>query len=154
MLKPRYFLTMEFSCKICAKVFRFKSQVIEHEKLVHKGVRDYKYSDCDKTYRRPQSLRKHIDDIHLRFQYYCSECEKTWNSQSGFNQHTLSYHKNMTYNCEMCSDKFISTQTLKTHIRAIHLKEKFSCTLCLYQASRKGDIADHVNTFTPVFECP
>lgn len=49
----------QYPCEVCGKVFYAINKKTEHVKVVHRGVKNYKCTHCDKSFARPETLKFH-----------------------------------------------------------------------------------------------
>ena len=82
-------------CDVCGKTIAGSKNKIKQHMLVHTGEK-IKCSQCDITFSRPGSLRRHMQHQHqlqLKQQlHFCDVCGKGWKTRSALNTH-LESHK-------------------------------------------------------------
>ena len=107
----------EHRCDVCQKVFRFPSSLKRHIDAVHLGFKPNACGECDAAFAQAGHLKSHIDAVHLRLKpHVCGECEAT----------------------------FAQGSHLKSHIDAVHLGLKpHPCGECDATFSHAGDLRRH-----------
>ena len=93
----------------CNRVFTRSDRLRFHQSL-HTGERPYRCELCDKSYIRPEYLKRH---------------HKT--------SHTPKEDSILIERCLHCDKQFTSTDSLKRHIKISHLDQngkRFPCTIC------------------------
>ena len=82
-------------CDVCGKTIAGSKNKIKQHMLVHTGEK-IKCTQCDITFSRPGSLRRHMQHQHntSRHQlYFCDVCGKGWKTRSVLNAHLESHKK-------------------------------------------------------------
>uniref|UniRef100_A0A6Q2X967 C2H2-type domain-containing protein n=1 Tax=Esox lucius TaxID=8010 RepID=A0A6Q2X967_ESOLU len=83
-----------FSCHICHKRFRMKTEVVMHMGI-HKGENPFKCLSCGKDFRNSSNLTKHIRSHTGEKPYQCPHCSKRF---SGFFLHCYKQRNNRESN--------------------------------------------------------
>ena len=83
---------------------------------------------CSKTYHDSQSLKKHIDAVHLKIKRLCPLCGA---SVTALAVHMNSVHTGVkNFPCPECGKKFKSNYDLNRHRDTVHLGNKPCCPFC------------------------
>lgn len=115
-----------YACPYCQKSFAWKSRLTTHL-FVH-NKQPFSCSKCSKSYKRMDSLRKHIQCSHG--EYTCNICDKTLKDSSSYNNH-VKMHEDGSYDilCKECNKAFPSLRKLNEHVDAMHNK-LHTCEIC------------------------
>ena len=84
----------ELNCKLCDKIFKSESNILNHDKKFHmkKGTTAYKCDYCNEKLVNKNNLENHISKEHIT--------------------------------CNLCMEIFPTITSLNTHITAVHDKLK------------------------------
>ena len=77
-IRVRHLAIKNWRCKICYKRFSSKKHMTDHISCVHEKIKKYTctYKDCDFKAGRPNTLKEHIDNRHLKIKpYKCEKCK-------------------------------------------------------------------------------
>ena len=111
------------NCDDCGKSFCCKSNLNQHIKCVHEGLKVFSCKLCNKIYTQFNNLKSHIASIHeeTKSNCICNDCGKTFFKKSNLNQHINSVHKGIKkFLCKLCDVKFVQTLSLQNHISREH----------------------------------
>jgi Zn finger protein HypA/HybF involved in hydrogenase expression len=103
---------------------------------------------CDKTYGRKDTLKTHINTVHLKQKNYkCDHCDKTFGEKGNLNVHINTIHlKQQNFKCEHCDKTFGRKGDLNIHINTIHLKQKnYKCDHCNESFGQNSHLKIHIN---------
>lgn len=121
---------------------------------------------CSKTYHDSQSLKKHIDAVHLKIKrlcplcgasvtalavhmnsvhtgvknFPCPECGKKFKSNYDLNRHRDTVHLGNKPCCPFCGKHLAN---IRQHIRVVHKQIRFPCTICKKQMTTKAELRKH-----------
>ena len=99
-------------CDVCGKTIAGSKNKIKQHMLVHTGEK-IKCSQCDITFSRPGSLRRHMQHQHnVSNLHFCDICGKTWNTRSALNDHRESHKTESGENqqqreCQFAAENYI-----------------------------------------------
>lgn len=116
----------EFICPICAKMFKNRTLLTQHEKI-HRVLKpsDYWYCDlCGNKFKEKTLMRVHIQNRHVRrIRFQCSQCEKNYTTKFHLDTHIKIIHDNIKdFQCEYCEKSFGNKKNLVSHTR-VHTGE-------------------------------
>nr|XP_033818200.1 zinc finger protein 3 homolog [Geotrypetes seraphini] len=142
-----------FHCTECQKCFKYKSQLIIHQK-VHKGRKPSKYSIRNKSFRQTLQLKSHeltstrkkqvYDMNHQGTKLYkCSVCDKSFNQKYNLRIHGRMHTGEKTCVCSECHKSFNRKSNLRIHEK-IHSGEKpYQCSECGKSFKMKSYLRKH-----------
>ncbi|CAD5226712.1 unnamed protein product [Bursaphelenchus xylophilus] len=77
--------------------------------------------------------------------YTCDQCDKTFSKQSSAKRHAYEHSGQRPYKCDMCPKAFKHKHHKAEHLR-LHTGEKpFQCDKCLKRFSHSGSYSQHMN---------
>ena len=80
-------------CEHCGQVYKRRTHLNRHIKIVHLQIRNHKCDICDKRFRSQKDVRNHITAIHDKLKpFACVECEFRCAKYSNLNLHRQKKH--------------------------------------------------------------
>jgi len=153
------------SCKVCSKVFKFKTHLINHENTHNKP---YKCGLCSETFADYSKLASHELNNHGELVngygvsnslMKCSFCPKVFPARSQLVLHERTHTKEKPFQCSQCHKKFSAKCNLTAHER-IHFGEskRYECRHppCNRKFSHTSERKDHetIHTGDKPYMCP
>ncbi|KAH8274266.1 hypothetical protein KR026_002120, partial [Drosophila bipectinata] len=141
------------SCSVdgCGKTFPRVRLLTFHMKKAH-GIskaaappRDYPCTECDKVFRCPMALKKHMykhDGKELPFP--CNICGKRFVINSALKDHLMRHAGIKNYVCPYCGVGKTTRQEWNTHILTHTQEKKFKCHICEHASHNKQSLANHI----------
>lgn len=94
---------------------------------------------CQKTFTRPQELKRHLKIHENTSSFLCEECGKSYKSRDGLDYHRALHHNQeqsnppSVFSCTECDKTFSTGIQLKTHLKNSHFRAKsiFTCSICV-----------------------
>ncbi|XP_014237674.1 zinc finger protein 596-like [Trichogramma pretiosum] len=86
--------SVHYTCDICNKKCILKSEVRAHIKRKHNFGAKYECKLCQKVYKEPTSLSKHVKSSHEGIRHECHECQKTFTRKPNLTKHIKLKHIN------------------------------------------------------------
>lgn len=116
-----------FICPICAKIFKSKSNLSQHEKT-HKILmpNEYFYCDlCGNKFKEKTLMMTHIKNRHIKkIRFNCELCDKNYATKFHLSTHMKVNHFHIKdFKCEYCGKEFGEKKKLVAHVR-IHTGEQ------------------------------
>ncbi|CRK96458.1 CLUMA_CG010064, isoform B [Clunio marinus] len=128
-----------FTCEICSKTFKTKSNLNVHIKM-HKNQRDHHCTECSQSFFTSSHLKAHLRIHRNETRYKClfDGCGKSFIHLSSFKKHNNFHSGVKDYHCNICQRKFSQFCHLREHLK-IHLNEReHICSKC-NKAFRRAD---------------
>ena len=75
---------------------------------------------CDYTSMYPSNLSQHIKSKHEGVRYLCDQCDYAGTTSSALKQHKQSKHEGIRYPCDKCEYAATDFSVLKNHKQSIH----------------------------------
>jgi len=110
----------ENTCDICGKSFYGTNEYDTHRKRCL-NMRCFICDLCGRKFNIKQSLKTHLNTIHLNEKKYkCSICPKLFSHTGNRERHMLIHKNSFPYSCTVCDNKFRHSNSLKDHLNKIH----------------------------------
>ncbi|GBP42755.1 Zinc finger protein 208 [Eumeta japonica] len=112
--------TAEFKCAKCQKVFRFRNQLVNHDKRVHLKEKNITCDLCGDKFFDRHLLKLHMVRHSNTKPFHCDLCKKSFPRKRALEIHTRIHTNDRRCVCKECGKAFIQTASLKLHIRVHH----------------------------------
>ena len=109
------------SCPYCPKKFIANSNLIDHVRIhYYIPSICCSFESCKKQFNSKDSLLKHVRSVHKSIKpFVCTECEKTFSQKSHLDDH-LGKHFKKRFLCGICNHLFSTRGSLKRHLKQFH----------------------------------
>ncbi|XP_055632896.1 zinc finger protein 91-like [Toxorhynchites rutilus septentrionalis] len=116
---------------------------------IEDGKKKYSCRGCDKVFKKPVDLRRHIRTHTGERPFQCDKCPKSFTLKAVLQSHLKTHEtRRIMLTCpeEGCLKKFSSKTSLKLH-RRIHTGDRpFRCTICSLTFRTSGHMQAHMNS--------
>lgn len=103
-----------------AKKFAYPHELVTHQKTYHMGEKNYKCDQCDMSFAKSLSLRRHyLRHSNVR-DFKCDFCPKAFKCSKYLRVHTKIHLNDKRYVCKVCEDAFVQSGNLKYHMKKRH----------------------------------
>ena len=130
-----------FPCKICIQNFKFKSQLLMHQKLYHEKL--YNCSHCNKAFASKDNFLMHEGTHTEENSYSCSHCNKAFARKGNLLAHVKIHTGELPYRCSYCNKGFIIKCNLLLYERTHTGKKPYSCSQCNKAFAKKVNLLTH-----------
>ncbi|KAJ2969004.1 hypothetical protein NQ176_g8895 [Zarea fungicola] len=138
----------------CGKSFVTGTRLKRHQ-AVHEGADRFRCQDCGQSFRKKETLHKHILKEHKgESPHQCDEhgCEAKFESKGALKRHHQRVHGELKYWCSECAmqkgpdgiEKHVGFTTeflLKAHMKLEHQ----DCLFCEFKSASQAEMATHID---------
>ncbi|CAK1546612.1 unnamed protein product [Leptosia nina] len=146
-----------YRCMVCSVRYKDKDAVAGHVSFMHSG-NTFNCDKCGSSFKRPQYLRRHIEQIHNKTTpMECPICHQVYYESGWYRNHIRKHNKEIqeskTVKCTHCDRKFKHKSYLKTHMMIHESVGDVTCLECsgTFKNYHELDLhykADHPDNFT------
>ena len=112
-----------FKCPTCPVTCQGLAGLQEHLRI-HTGERPFSCKECSATFKRIQTLKKHVRNVHHgpgATSHPCSSCKMVFNNRGNLLRHYLRKHVDLRrFICGLCGSQYGQNQDLKRHLKVKH----------------------------------
>ncbi len=161
----RFHIKEKFPCHLCDMQIISKAALRIHIEGVHKHIKPFWCSLCDKAFTQQGSLKQHMTVHTGEKPFTCKQCMTQFSQRSSLNKHVRYVHQKIKrkpaefksaekvgeklFTCAICEQTFTWKASLKQHLNAIHHNLKpFCCTICGTSFSSNSKVRRHEKTHT------
>ncbi|CAM1505293.1 Fc.00g109300.m01.CDS01 [Cosmosporella sp. VM-42] len=140
----------------CGKSFVTGTRLKRHQ-AVHEGEERFRCQDCGQSFRKKETLSKHVRKDHRGLPaHQCPEedCDAAFDSKPALKRHREREHGEAKYWCGECGLKrqpdgteqrvgFTTETLLQAHVRQEHQ----NCLFCDFKSSSRYDLDKHVEMY-------
>jgi hypothetical protein len=142
-------------CSICWKVFKYKSKLLDHQRINHSKELKLEKFTCDlcaKQFGEHHSIKAHIEEFHseLEAKFKCgNHCVKSFRTNHFYQQHLV---RTKRKKCKICQRSVID---LKKHLHQVHGTNEtpYECLVCSKRFKSKSTLKEHDRTHDKQFKC-
>ncbi|KAM7349228.1 uncharacterized protein ACRADG_008248 [Cochliomyia hominivorax] len=133
-----------YICEICSKKFKRRKHLDDHVKTVHEKLREFKCSQCTKSFSTNGSKKNHELTHTDYFPYVCEWCQKGFRRSNQLKIHLEIHTTKPELLCPICKRSQKSTEDLQCHLKS-HDEKRLQCPWCGKLFSRSSHLKDHQN---------
>ncbi|KAF4974238.1 hypothetical protein FZEAL_8838 [Fusarium zealandicum] len=140
----------------CGKSFVTGTRLKRHQ-AVHEGEERFRCQDCGQSFRKKETLNKHIRKDHQGLRAFpCSEdsCKEAFDSKAALKRHRERDHGEAKFWCGECGLKkmpdgteqrmgFTTEALLQAHVRQEHQ----NCMFCDFKSATRWELERHVEMY-------
>lgn len=133
-------------CPQCPERFSDYHRKVMHLIDVHGDEpKKYKCKLCPKRYYKAGALSAHVRNVHLQERKcICPECDASFFKNTTLKRHMLKHTKTKNFQCDVCHKSYGRKFTLTEHMK-IHLNiKKFVCQVCSKSFTQKCTLKGHM----------
>ncbi|XP_065224305.1 zinc finger protein 845-like [Planococcus citri] len=152
-----------FVCDVCNRSCSTRRGLIRHFSL-HEALKPaFKCAECDKSFPRKQSMKRHIILVHINDErslgsyYYCAHCKYRCQSKESLVYHIKREHvSNLSldeFGCSICGKTFSESSKRRRHEQTFHVeKKRFCCMNCGNRYKHDSGLLKHLELGQCVLE--
>lgn len=108
-------------CSLCGFATKHEAHLARHLQS-HSEDRPYACDKCDKTYKTPDALKKHISNVHLNIRpHVCTFCGAGFFERRYLENHKRIHTGEKPFVCTICDQAFSFKAGLYIHTQAQHV---------------------------------
>ncbi|XP_055711525.1 zinc finger protein 62-like [Phlebotomus papatasi] len=140
----------DWTCIFCPFKTVKRYSLLRHVKVVHKGLKEFHCSQCDRSFTTAVSLRNHMMRHEGIKNHVCTVCGVKKVTRASLQNHMIIHAKDKRiWSCELCPFKFNRRENLNQHVKRIHHGIKnHHCTLCNKSFGHPSGLKYHLMVHT------
>ncbi|XP_029645036.1 MDS1 and EVI1 complex locus protein EVI1-A isoform X1 [Octopus sinensis] len=124
-------MATSYMCRYCAKQFTSVRDMQLHVLQHSRGNAPLNCAICNKSYRTPSKLQRHVRVHSGERPYICNLCGRRFTRSDHLKQHMKVHSPNRQKNmCRLCNARFTSCHLLATHLRTHEIHQIHLCRCC------------------------
>lgn len=123
-----------------------KQEIQEQEEVRTNLGNDCKY--CNKSFKKPSDLIRHIRVHTGERPYQCNQCNKCFTVKSTLSSHLRTHYGAKPVSCHICQSMFAAKSSLKVHMRLHTGAKPFECQICGQRFRTSGHRKNHMLSHT------
>ncbi|XP_044001934.1 zinc finger protein 236-like isoform X2 [Aphidius gifuensis] len=121
---------------------------IKSTKRQIKKIHKCNYSDCNKSFRKPSDLVRHVRTHTGERPFKCDYCTKSFAVKCTLDCHIRAHAGEKSFYCEICNNQFSTKGSLKVHLRLHTGSKPYKCTICDQRFRTSGHRKVHLISHT------
>ena len=107
-------IRLPVECPICQISIKGKDVLKQHILRVHEKIKPHLCNLCGRSFGCKTNLRKHIEAVHDRKEYFCEYCTEAFKTEYLYKHHKAEVHEGKgPVKCPLCEAELKSKQTLR-----------------------------------------
>ncbi|GBO32447.1 Zinc finger protein 681 [Araneus ventricosus] len=153
---PSFSQFNEHYTSVCFKEFKPNGNVKLHsmqrnshlkkDKIIHKGIKQYKCDVCEKSFRQKSDLQRHALIHTGEKPFKCDVCGNSFRQKSDLQRHALTHTGEKPFKCDVCGKSFRQTGHLQRHALTHTVNKLHECIICGKKFSDKSNLLSHSKT--------
>ena len=139
---------LEFSCKLCTKMFRTRAALKKHERTTHSDHTPFICGTCGKGFKRSDGLKKHMSVHDRSTAYSCKYCSKVFSWKNSLTEHMRMHEGRNLHKCEQCGNYFLRLKLLQEHMFSHTGATPNQCEICDKKFRRAWNLKLHMRYHT------
>lgn len=144
-----------FVCYHCKKAYIYKYDFINHKLIKHQDRKPYhcNYLGCKQLCKLKESLKMHIERIHLKKKnYVCTYngCDNAFYRKYEYELHLKKHRAENPFKCDQCSKAFMRKCTFKIHMRVHDAEKPYQCHICYKHLKYRHSLTNHLRNIHKV----
>ncbi|CAK1553175.1 unnamed protein product [Leptosia nina] len=139
-------------CTECEKTFSHRAGLMNHRITVHEAQNEFPCKVCKKVFRWKTSLKRHFEKHAANTQTpeaFCSSCGIGFGSVASLQRHLRNSLKHVTpdqlkFTCEHCKRRFADKTKLRDHIEGKHMHRTYQCYICDKPSKNRVGLEQHI----------
>merc|ERR1711971_1364349 len=130
-----------FSCQVCARKFRHKSNLKTHARIHDPDAPKCPW--CGKLFGRESNLKQHLRVHTGERPFSCSQCSKKFKQLHSLKDHLRTHTGERPFSCPVCRKTFAVKHNMTVHMRIRSGEKPYVCKQCGKQYSSKSGLNSH-----------
>ncbi|KAK2608783.1 hypothetical protein QQS21_002640 [Conoideocrella luteorostrata] len=146
----------KYVCQVegCGKSFVTGTRLKRHQ-AVHEGAERFRCQDCGQSFRKRETLTKHVRKEHMQVRAYAcleQDCTESFDSKPALKRHHQKVHGDIKFWCGECGMQkapdgteqrvgFTTELLLHAHLK----KEHQNCLFCDFKSTSRWELDQHVD---------
>ncbi|XP_072769442.1 uncharacterized protein [Nerophis lumbriciformis] len=140
-------INKHFKCSQCDETFDRKTTLKRHM-MIHTGGKTIRCSVCGKTFIRQAHLISHMRTHTGEKPFACSVCGERFSLKGNLIRHNRTHTGEKPFSCSVCNTRFSVRPALIQHMRTHTGEKPFQCSFCGEKFSQRGHLIGHTRTHT------
>ncbi|CAH1777656.1 unnamed protein product [Owenia fusiformis] len=140
--KLRHTLEKTFPCTTCGQKFKFRGDMVDHEKNYHSGA-TVTCDICGAMLSNHKGLKEHKEGVHGEKKYTCTTCNMQFTTCGRLKAHCRLTHGEAAFTCEICERTFKYKTSYTDHMNRHNNVKLFKCDICEKSFASSSSLGMH-----------